>query len=150
MPEIKFNVNIPSSPIEIIKIISDFENLTQFFNYLEYVKIIEKNDNETITEEKVSFAFHSMTYEIIQQTKIIVKNDNINSEIISGPLQGTTLEMIFEESEIGTNVHVNVNLKVALKFKILLPLVKNRAKMSIIAVLYKMHTIISESAEVNN
>jgi len=76
----KFNVsvNIPSPPDKLIEVATDFENLTRFVQYLKSVKILEKNNLETTTEEKISFTYHKLSYNIIQKTVTKRINNNLN------------------------------------------------------------------------
>ena len=103
---------------------------------------MEKNNLETTTEEKISFTYHKLSYNIVQKTVTKRINNKLEARVISGPLNGTLFEILCEEIESGTKVTVNVDLKLGLKYKFLAPIIKRKMKMAIIAVFYKMHTTI--------
>tara|TARA_Y100000310_G_C20430931_1_gene691418 strand:+ start:267 stop:713 length:447 start_codon:yes stop_codon:yes gene_type:complete len=140
-----FSMNV-SAPIDkLIGLSEDFENLPMFLpDQLKSVRILEQNDNETKTEETMVFST-IVKKEIVQEAVHKKKNDNeLITDIISGPAKGTTIQTIFLKTDAGTNVSFNIDLKLNLKTKILSPLIKKYYKMVLTAVLYKMNNKILE------
>ena len=68
----------------------------------------------------------------------------MEANIISGPLNGSHVITRYEKTDQGSKVIIDGELKVGLKYKFLSPIITKRIKMASIAVLYKMHTAISE------
>ena len=140
-----FSMNVPAPIDKLIGLLEDFENLPMFLpDQLKSVRILEQNDNETKTEETMVFST-IVKKEIVQEAVHKKKNDNeLITDIISGPAKGTTIQTIFLKTDAGTNVSFNIDLKLNLKTKILSPLIKKYYKMVLTAVLYKMNNKILE------
>ena len=140
-----FSMNVPAPIDKLIGLLEDFENLPMFLpDQLKSVRILEQNDNETKTEETMVFST-IVKKEIVQEAVHKKKNDNeLITDIISGPAKGTTIQTIFLKTDAGTNISFNIDLKLNLKTKILSPLIKKYYKMVLTAVLYKMNNKILE------
>ena len=111
---------------------------------LKSVRILEQNNNETKTEEIMVFST-ILKKEIVQEAVHKKKNDNeLITDIISGPAKGTIIQTVFLKMDTGTNVSFNIDLKLNLKTKILRPLIKKYYKMALTAILYKMNNKILE------
>ena len=140
-----FSMNV-SAPIDkLIGLLEDFENLPMFLpDQLKSVRILEQNDNETKTEEIIVFST-IVKKEIVQEAVHKKKNDNeLITDIISGPAKGTTIQTIFLKTDAGSNVSFNIDLKLNLKTKILSPLIKKYYKIVLTSILYKMNNKILE------
>ena len=146
MTNLEFSLDLPAQPSQLMKLSEDYENLPKYLpNQLKSVKIIEKNETVTKTEETVVFST-LIKKKIIQQALHKKISDNkLNTEIISGPAKGTVIYIIFETNNSGSKVIIKINLKLVLKAKILLPLIKKFYKIAITSVLYKMNNMIIES-----
>ena len=142
---LNFSINVPAPIDKLIKLSEDFENLPMFLpDQLKSVRILEQNDNETKTEETIVFST-IVKKEIVQEAVHKKKNDNeLITDIISGPAKGTTIQTIFLKTDAGTNVSFNIDLKLNLKTKILKPLIKKYYKMVLTSILYKMNNKILE------
>ena len=142
---LNFSINVPAPIDKLIKLSEDFENLPMFLpDQLKSVRILEQNNNETKTEETVVFST-LIKKKIIQQALHKKISDNkLNTEIISGPAKGTTIQTTFLKTDAGTNVSFNIDLKLNLKTKILKPLIKKYYKIILTAMLYKMNDKILE------
>ena len=140
-----FSMNVPAPIDKLIGLLEDFENLPMFLpDQLKSVRILEQNDNETKTEETMVFST-IVKKEIVQEAVHKKKNDNeLITDIISGPAKGTTIQTIFLKTDAGTNVSFNIDLKLNLKTKILRPLIKKYYKMVLTSILYKMNNKILE------
>ena len=56
MTILEFSLDLPSHPDKLMKLSEDYENLPRYLpDQLKSVKIIEKNETETITEETIVF-----------------------------------------------------------------------------------------------
>ena len=146
MANLEFSLDLPAQPSQLMKLFEDYENLPKYLpDQLKSVKIIEKNETVTKTEETV--VFRTLIKNVIVQQALHKKiSDNkLNTEIISGPAKGTMIYIIFETNNSGSKVIIKINLKLVLKAKILLPLIKKFYKIAITSVLYKMNNMIIES-----
>ena len=121
----------------------DFPKYLQ--DQIKSVDIIEKTSSYTITEETLHLS-SVISKSFIQQTKhYSLQNDILKSEILSGPAKGSIIEIIFSEIDVGTSVHANIDVKLGLKYKFLLPLIKKSYKTFLMGILYKMHAIAMKS-----
>ena len=145
MTILEFSLDLPSHPDKLMKLSEDYENLPRYLpDQLKSVKIIEKNETETITEETIVF-ITLLKKNIVQQASHIKNNDNqLITEIISGPAKGTKINTLFEKNDSGSRVSFQLDLKLNLKAKILQPLIIKYYKMVLTSVLYKMNSDIIE------
>ena len=145
MAILEFSLDLPSQPNQLVKLSEDYENLPKYLpDQLKSVKIIEKNETETITEETIVF-ITLLKRNIVQQASHIKNNDNqLITEIISGPAKGTKIITLFEKNDSGSRVSFQLDLKLNLKAKILQPLIIKYYKMVLTSVLYKMNSHIIE------
>ena len=143
MTILEFSLDLPAQPNQLMKLTEDYENLPKYLpDQLKSVRIIEKNETETKTEETVVFST-LIKKEIIQQALHRKISDNkLNTEIISGPAKGTMIYTIFETNNSGSKIIIETDLKLILKAKILLPLIKKFYKTALTAVFYKMNNMI--------
>jgi ribosome-associated toxin RatA of RatAB toxin-antitoxin module len=140
MGNLVFSLNLPTQPEQLMKLSEDYENLSKYLpDQLKSVKILEKNEKETKTEEIIVFKT-IVKKEIIQQTiHRKSSSDKLVTEIISGPAKGTIIYTIFEKNDSGSKVIFEMNLKLELKVKVLQPLIKKYYKMILTSVLYRMN-----------
>ena len=143
MTILEFSLDLPAQPNQLMKLTEDYENLPKYLpDQLKSVRIIEKNETETKTEETIVFST-LIKKEIIQQALHRKISDNkLNTEIISGPAKGTMIYTIFETNNSGSKIIIETDLKLILKAKILLPLIKKFYKTALTAVFYKMNNMI--------
>ena len=145
MTNLEFSLDLPSQPSQLMKLSEDYENLPKYLpDQLKSVRIIEKNETETITEETIVF-ITLLKRNIVQQASHIKNNDNqLITEIISGPAKGTKIITLFEKNDSGSRVSFQLDLKLNLKAKILQPLIIKYYKLVLTSVLYKMNNQIIE------
>ena len=138
-------MNVPASVDKLIRFSEDFENLPMFLpDQLKSVRILEQNDDETKTEETIVFS-SIIKKEIVQEAVHKKKNNNeLITDIVSGPAKGTIIQTVFLKTDTGTNVSFNIDLKLNLKTKILRPLIKKYYKMILTSILYRMNNKILE------
>ena len=142
MTKIDFSIVLTSDKIKLIELATDYVSFPKYLpDQIKSVKIIEKTSDYTITEETLHFS-SVISKSIIQQTKHYKPHDDIlKSEVISGPIKGSIIEVEYDELENGTKVTTNIQMKLGLKYKFLLPLIKKSYKTFIMGILYKMHSI---------
>ena len=142
MTTIDFSINLTSQKQKLIELATDYMEFPKYLpDQIKSVKILEKTETYTITEETLHLST-VISKSFTQQTKHYVLVDNLlKSEILSGPIKGSTIEAEYLEIENGTNVITRINVKLGLKYKFLLPLIKKSYKTFLMGILYKMHYI---------
>ena len=142
MTTIDFSINLTSQKQKLIELATDYTEFPKYLpDQIKSVKILEKTETYTITEETLHLST-VISKSFTQQTKHYVLVDNLlKSEILSGPVKGSTIEAEYLEIENGTKVITRINVKLGLKYKFLLPLIKKSYKTFLMAILYKMHYI---------
>lgn len=144
MAKLDLSLHLDAPAEKLIDLATDYEKLSDYLpRQLKNIKIIEKKNNETITQETLTFKT-IIKNEIEQKTKHALENNIIKSEILSGPAKGTLVTTTYENEEKGTLVLINVDLKLSFKAKFLQPLIKKAYKSMLIGVLYKMNNDILE------
>ena len=140
MTLLDFSINLPSSCEDLFKIITNFENLSNFApDQLKQVKIIS-NENNFITTEETFFFSSIIKKQIIQKTfHEIISDKKLKSKIIEGPAKGTLIEIILEEVNSNTQITINIDLKLKLYLKIFQPLIKKHYKSVLTSIFYKMN-----------
>ena len=142
MTTIDFSINLTSQKQKLIELATDYTEFPKYLpDQIKSVKILEKTETYTITEETLHLST-VISKSFTQQTKHYVLVDNLlKSEILSGPVKGSTIEVEYLEIENGTKVVTRINVKLGLKYKFLLPLIKKSYKTFLTGILYKMHSI---------
>ena len=141
-----FSLNLPSPKNKLIDLATKYADFPKYLpDQIKSVDIIEKTSSYTITEETLHLS-SVISKSFIQQTKHYpLQNDILKSEILSGPAKGSVIEITFIEIDAGTSIHVNIDVKLGLKYKFLLPLIKKSYKTFLMGILYKMHAIAMKS-----
>ncbi len=139
MSELNFKISLIGNSKNYITLMSEYEKFPTYLpQQLKSIKIIQKTSEYTITEENI-FISSIIKKNIIQQTKHFNSNDNlVTSQIISGPANGSTLSISFDDQDDKTTVSVSLNIKLGLKYKLLMPIIKKSYKIFILGILYKM------------
>ncbi len=140
---LEFSMILPTSPEQFIEYLSDYESLSKFFpGQLKSIKIIEQDSVQTITEEIISFST-IIKNEISQKTvHHKPQNNEMFSEIISGPANGTTILVKFNKILNGTEIHVSVELNLSLKAKFLSLIIKKFYKRVLMGLFYKINNMV--------
>jgi len=143
-----FSIVLPAPPEKFIGLCSDYESLSKFIpGQLKSVKIIESNSSQTITEEIIVFST-IIRNEIHQKTlHHIPHNNEMVSEIISGPAEGTIITVKFTKIADGTEISTSIQLNLSLKAKILSPILKKWYKRVLTGIFYKMNTMVINNEE---
>ena len=141
MSNLEFSINLPASADKLMKAATSFEDYPKYLeSSIKSVKILEKNDSETITEEV--FTFRSIfDHELTQKSKHTVIGENkLHTEVIFGPFKGTIVEVTFEKMDSGTKVNVKADYEISLKYKIISPIIKQKYRIILTGLLYKMNS----------
>jgi len=141
MIDIDFSTDIPIKIDTLFQILTDYTKLKELIpSQVKECKILQKTNEETITEELLTFNTYFKKQKIIQRTshKIFEPYTILNSTI-DGPFKGSTLEIILEEKDEGTKVNLKGKCKVSLKYRILSPVIKKYYKMACVSLLYKIN-----------
>ena len=146
MSILNFTIKLGSKQDELFKLITDYENLPTFLpDQLRSVKILEKEDNHTITEETLVFT-SIIKKTITQKTKHSIISDNsLESNVLSGPAKNSRILIKLEENDGMTKIDVNIELNLDFKTKIFSPLIKKWYKSVLTGIFYKMNTEIINS-----
>ena len=141
MIDIDFSTDIPIKIDTLFQILTDYTKLKELIpSQVKECKILQKTNEETITEELLTFNTYFKKQKIIQRTshKIFEPYTILNSTI-DVPFKGSTLEIILEEKDEGTKVNLKGKCKVSLKYRILSPVIKKYYKMACVSLLYKIN-----------
>ena len=141
MVDVDFSADIPIKIDALFQILTDYTKLKELVpDQVKECKILQKTNEETITEELLTFKTYFKKQKIIQKTshKILEPYTILNSTI-EGPFKGSTLKIILEEKGEMTKVILKGKCKVSLKYSILSPVIKRYYKVACISLLYKIN-----------
>ena len=141
MVDVDFSTDIPIKTDALFQILTDYTKLKELVpDQVKECKILQKTNEETITEELLVFNTYFKKQKIIQKTshKILEPYTILNSTI-EGPFKGSTLKIILEEKGEMTKVILKGKCKVSLKYSILSPVIKRYYKVACISLLYKIN-----------
>lgn len=142
--EITWSMKLPVLPEKLFKIAINYENYINYFPaQIKEIKVLENKDNKIKTKEILVFNT-IIKKEIIQETIHLITSNSITSEILTGPFNNSKIIVIFENENGGTNVKINANLSIPLKYKIFGLVIKKVYKNYITSLLYKMMNEIQE------
>ena len=103
-------------------------------------KIIEQNNNETITEELLKFNTYFGDKKMTQRTSHkIINPDVIVNQTIDGPFNDSKLTITLDENDDSTQITLDGECKIPLKYALLSPVIKKKYKGFCIAMLYKIN-----------
>ena len=92
-----FSINLPTPSEKLLLLATDYEKLQTYLpRQIKSIKIIGKKDSETITEEILVFKT-IVKNEIVQQTKHVLIDNSIHSDILLGPAKGTKIKTFYEK-----------------------------------------------------
>ena len=69
-----------------------------------------------------------------------ISANKLYTEIISGPAKGSTMSVDYIGTDSGTQVVTEINLKLNMKTRLLMPMIKKAYKTFLIGILYKMNS----------
>ena len=141
----EFSMNMEANVEEIFKKLIDFESMPKLLpRQLKNVEIISKKENQILTRETLVFKT-IVKNEITQESSHEIGINEIKTTITTGPAKNSIITMKLTKKDLGSNVTINIDLKLSLKARILLPVVKKAYSSLLTGVLYKIDTLIIEN-----
>ena len=139
MDNLQFSINCPVDPEKLISFITNFELYQEFFpGQIKEVKILKRENNEIVTEEIIIFST-LIKYPFTQKSKhTILSERELLTEILEGPAKGSTIKIICDKNNEGSQIKFDAELKLSLKAKFLAPFIKKLYKRYLTAVIYKI------------
>ena len=139
MTNLQFSINSTVEPKKLMSFITDFEYYQKFFpNQIKEVKILERQNNEIITEETIIFSTLIKSPFVQKSRHKIISDKELFTEILDGPAKGSTVKIICDKNDQGSQIKFDANLKLSLKAKFLSPLIKKLYKRYLTAIIYKI------------
>ena len=141
MPNLQFSMESHLKPEKLMSFIIDFEHYKNFFpSQLKEVKILEKQNNVITTEETVAFTSLLKSSFVQKSRHKLISDKELLTEIIDGPAKGSVINVKCIESDQGSEVTFDADLKLSLKAKFLGPFIKKLYTRYITAVIYKINS----------
>ena len=132
MKNLQFIMDSSVEPKKLINYIIDFESYKNFFpDQIKEVKILNKENNEIITEETIIFSTLIKKPFVQKSRHKIISDKELSTKILEGPAKGSVIRITCTKNDKGSQVEFDAELKLSLKAKFLLPLIKNFYKMSL-------------------
>ena len=86
MKNLQFSVNSPIEPEKLMSFITDFESYQNFFpKQIKEVKILERQNNEIITEETIIFSTLIKRSFVQKSRHKIISDKELFTEILEAP-----------------------------------------------------------------
>ena len=139
MKNLQFSINSSIDPEKLMSFITDFERYQTFFpNQIKEVKILERQNNEIITEEIIIFST-LIKHPFVQKSRHkIISDKELFTEILEGPAKGSTIKIICNKNNQGSEAKFDADLKLSLKAKFLAPFIKKLYKRYLTAIIFKI------------
>ena len=139
MANLQFSINSTVEPKKLMSFITDFEYYQKFFpSQIKEVKILERQNNEIITEETITFSTLIKSPFIQKSRHKIISDKELFTEILEGPAKGSVIKIICNKNNQGSQITFDADLKLSLKAKLLSPFIKKLYKRYLTAVIYKI------------
>ena len=139
MANLQFSINSTVEPKKLMSFITDFEYYQKFFpSQIKEVKILERQNNEIITEETITFSTLIKSPFIQKSRHRIISDKELFTEILEGPAKGSVIKIICNKNNQGSQITFDADLKLSLKAKLLAPFIKKLYKRYLTAVIYKI------------
>ena len=140
MTNLQFQTSSPIEPEKLMSYITNFECYQKFFpNQIKEVKILERQNNEIITEETIIFSTLIKSVFVQKSHHKLISDKELFTEIIAGPAKGSVIKVICTKNDQGTQVKFDVDLKLSLKAKFLGIFIKKLYKRYLTAIIYKIN-----------
>ena len=132
-------VDVRCNKNEFLKILTDYENLTDYLPVqLKKIEILKKEDKFTTVETVLVFKT-IVRKEISQKIEIEEKSENeIKCKVLDGHAKNTIVVIHVNQIENKTNIKTEIDLKLSLKAKILSPIIKKEYKNIIRGIFMRM------------
>ena len=139
MTNLQFSINSTVEPEKLMSFITDFEYYQKFFpNQIKEVKILERQNNEIITEETIIFSTLIKSPFVQKSRHKIISDKELFTEILEGPAKGSVVKIICDKNDQGSQIKFDADLRLSLKAKLLAPFIKKLYKRYLTAVIYKI------------
>ena len=140
MVNLQFQTTSPIEPEKLMSYITDFENYQKFFPHqIKSVKILDQQNNETITEETIIFSTLIKSAFVQKSHHKLISDKELFTEIIAGPAKGSMIKIICAKNDQGSQIKFDVDMKLSLKAKFLGMFIKKLYKRYLIAIIYKIN-----------
>ena len=140
MTNLQFQTSSPIEPEKLMSYITNFECYQKFFpNQIKEVKILERQNNEIITEETIIFSTLIKSAFVQKSHHKLMSDKELFTEIIEGPAKGSIIKIICTKNDQGSQIKFDVDLKLSLKAKFLKPFIKKLYKRYLMAIIYKIN-----------
>ena len=139
MKDLQFIMDSSVEPEKLMNYIIDFESYKNFFpDQIKEVKILNKENNEIITEETIIFSTLIKKPFVQKSLHKIISDKELSTEILEGPAKGSVIKITCTKNDKGSQVEFDAELKLSLKAKFLSPLIKNFYKRYLTAIIFKI------------
>ena len=139
MTNLQFSINSTVEPKKLMSFITDFEYYQKFFpNQIKEVKILERQNNEIITEETIIFSTLIKSPFVQKSRHKIISDKELFTEILDGPAKGSAVKIICNKNDQGSQIKFDADLKLSFKAKLLTPFIKKLYKRYLTAIIYKI------------
>ena len=147
MAKLDFNLDLDEPREKLIEKITNYQKLSEFLpDQLKNIEILEQDENKTITKETIFFSTVINKPFVLESVHKKISSNKIQTEIVSGPAKGTLIIMVLNEKGDGTNISIDIELKLSLKAIILQPLIKKWYKRILTSTLYKINNSIMNNS----
>ena len=142
MTNLQFQTNSPIEPEKLMSYITNFECYQNFFpNQIKEVKILDRQNNEIITEETIIFSTLIKSAFVQKSHHKLMSDKELFTEIIEGPAKGSMIKIICTKNDQGSQIKFDIDLKLSFKAKFLKPFIKKLYKRYLIAMVYKISAL---------
>jgi|TARA_B110000495_G_C22458022_1_gene285408 hypothetical protein len=134
-----FSTIINCNAVNFFKVLTDYEQLVKYLpRQLNDIKILSESEN--ISTIEVSIIFKTLIKkEIKQKMQISKKFDNrIIVDVLDGHAKNTKVVIEIKSENSKTQINTDIDLKLSLKSKILLPVIKREYKVMLQGVFMKI------------
>ena len=95
MTNLQFQTNSPIEPEKLMSYITDFENYQKFFPHqIKSIKILDRQDNETTTEETIIFSTLIKSAFVQKSHHKLISDKELYTKIIAGPAKGSVIKVL--------------------------------------------------------
>ena len=139
MKDLQFIMDSSVEPEKLMNYIIDFESYKNFFpDQIKEVKILNKENNEIITEETIVFSTLIKRPFVQKSHHKIISDKELSTEILEGPAKGSVVKITCTKNDKGSQVEFDAKLKLSLQAKFLSPLIKKFYKRYLTAIIFKI------------
>ena len=150
MTNLQFSINSTVEPKKLMSFITDFKYYQKFFpNQIKEVKILERQNNEIITEETIIFSTLIKSPFVQKSRHKIISDKELFTEILDGPAKGSTVKIICDKNDQGSQIKFDADLRLSLKAKLLAPFIKKLYKRYLTAIIFKITELVHKQQNSN-